>query len=80
MTKTLAYYNMTKITDVKNFIAQAPGGPVKGPTLIYIIGMIFWKTENVFEFNLNLINNFEFHQALCANVSINEPRLMKLVP
>jgi hypothetical protein len=31
-------------------------------------------TKNVFEFNLDLINNFEFHQALCANISINEPR------
>jgi len=37
-------------------------------------------TENVFELNLNLINNFEFHQALRANVSIIEPGLMKLVP
>jgi hypothetical protein len=29
---------------------------------------------------LNLINNFEFHQALHRNISINEPRLMKLIP
>ncbi len=44
------------------------------------IGTIFWMTKSIFEFNLNLFNTFEFHQALCTNVSINEPRLMKLVP
>jgi len=44
------------------------------------IGTIFQMMKNVFEFNLNLINTFEFHQALCTNISINEPCLMKLVP
>jgi hypothetical protein len=32
--------------------------------------------KNIFEFNLNLINTFKFHQVLRANVSINEPLLM----
>ena len=40
------------------------------------IGMIFWTTEK----SLNLINNFDFHQALRANISINELHLMKLFP
>ncbi len=35
--------------------------------------------ENIFEFNLSLINKFEFDQALWTNISINEPRSMKLV-
>jgi hypothetical protein len=37
-------------------------------------------TENIFEFNLNWINNIDFHKVLRANVSINELGLMKLAP
>ncbi len=40
----------------------------------------YFKWCNVFEFNSKLINTFEFHQAFHTNISINEPRLMKLVP
>jgi hypothetical protein len=44
------------------------------------IRTIFQMTKKVFEFTLNLINTFEFHQALCANISIIEPHLMNLFP
>jgi hypothetical protein len=44
--------------------------------------MIFRMTKNVFEFNLNLINTFKFHEPLCANISVNETHLIKsfLIP
>jgi hypothetical protein len=41
--------------------------------------MILQMTENVFEINLNLINNYEFHQVLRTNISINEPHLTKVI-